>query len=172
MVMEQLLGDCNLIEFDCGDDELNDFIINDAVGYHRSLLSETYLLKKEGRVIAYVTILNDSLDIDSFSDKTSFNRFRKKHFVNSKRLKAYPALKIGRLAVCQSHARKGYGAVLLDFVKLLTSLKRFAGCRFVTVDAYDDAIPFYEKNGFVLIRSGSPGTDTSLMCYDLVAVSH
>ena len=29
MVMEQLLDDCNLIEFDCRDDELNDFIIND-----------------------------------------------------------------------------------------------------------------------------------------------
>ena len=124
MEMEQVLDEYNLVEFECGDDELNDFIINDALDYHRNLLSESYLLKDEGRVIAYVTILNDSLDIDSFDDRTSFNRFRKKHFVNSKRLKSYPALKIGRLAVCHNLARKGYGSVLLDFVKLLTLLRR------------------------------------------------
>lgn len=171
MEMEQVLDEYNLVEFECGDDELNDFIINDALDYHRNLLSESYLLKDEGRVIAYVTILNDSLDIDSFDDRTSFNRFRKKHFVNSKRLKSYPALKIGRLAVCHNLARKGYGSVLLDFVKLLTLLRRFAGCRFMTVDAYNDAVPFYEKNGFVVIRSRVPDSETILMCYDLVSVT-
>ena len=39
--------------------------------------------------------------------------------------------------------------------RMLTTIKRFflednrTGCRFITVDAYRDAVPFYEKNGFV-----------------------
>ena len=47
MEMEQVLDEYNLVEFECGDDELNDFIINDALDYHRNLLSESYLLKDE-----------------------------------------------------------------------------------------------------------------------------
>ena len=168
--MEQVLDNSEVIEFECGDEDLNDFIINDAGNYHRHLLSESYLLKEGELLIAYVTILNDSLDIDSFDDRTAFNRFRRKHFVNSKRLKSYPAIKIGRLAVQQKLSGKGYGSVLLDFVKVLTSLKRFSGCRFVTVDAYDDAIPFYAKNGFVVISGSKSNSETTLMYYDLMAV--
>ena len=171
MQLEQVLEDCNSIDFECGEDELNDFIINDAADYHRSLLAESYILKDDGHVIAYITILNDSLDMTAFEDKTSFNRFRKKHFANAKRLKSYPALKVGRLAVQLSLARHGYGSVLLDFVKLLICIKRYAGCRFVTVDACDKAIPFYEKNGFVRIKSVNEDSNTCLMCYDLMSAT-
>ena len=171
MQLEQLHENYNSIDFECDEDELNDFIIHDAVDYHRCLLAETYLLKDEGRVIAYITILNDTLDMTSFDDRTSFNRFRKKHFANAKRLKSYPALKVGRLAVQRNIARRGYGSVLLDFVKLLICLKRYAGCRFVTVDAYENAIPFYEKNGFVRIKSINQVNNTCLMCYDLMSTA-
>ena len=68
MQLEQVLEDCNSIDFECGEDELNDFIINDAADYHRSLLAESYLLKDDGHVIAYITILNDSLDMTAFED--------------------------------------------------------------------------------------------------------
>lgn len=163
--------DCSdMVEFECGDEELNDFITNDALDYHRSLLSESYLLKEEGHLLAYVTILNDCLGIDSFDDKTSFNRFRRKYFVNTKRLRSYPAIKIGRLAVQQELSGRGYGSLLLDFVKLLTSLKRFTGCRFLTVDAYNPAVPFYEKNGFVVISSRENDSETTLMYYDLLTL--
>jgi hypothetical protein len=40
----------------------------------------------------------------------------------------------------------------------------------VTVDAYDEAIPFYEKNGFVVISSSRSESETTLMYYDLMAV--
>ena len=49
MVMEQLLDDCNLIEFDCRDDELNDFIINDdAIPFYEKLG-----MKKSDEVMEY-----------------------------------------------------------------------------------------------------------------------
>lgn len=42
------------------------------------------------------------------------------------------------------------------------------GCRFITVDAYTNAIPFYEKNGFVLLSSEDTEGPTHLMYFDLM----
>ena len=171
MVMVQVLDSCEVSEFDCGDQELNSFIMDDAVDYHKNRLAESYLLKDEGKTVAYVTLLNDRVSVDSFDDKTSFNRFRRKHFENPKRLKAYPAIKVGRLAVRHTLARRGYGSVLLDFAKLLVTLRRYSGCRFLIVDAYATAVSFYEKNGFVSIQKPSDEGKTRLMCYDLMSVT-
>lgn len=38
-------------------------------------------------IAAYFSLANDRISITDFPDKTSFNRFRKKRFVNEKRLK-------------------------------------------------------------------------------------
>jgi len=41
------------------------------------------------------------------------------------------------------------------------------GCRFITVDAYRNAIPFYEKNGFLPLQVKDEGEHTRLMFFDL-----
>jgi hypothetical protein len=51
------------------------------------------------QVIAYFSLANDKITITDFPDKNAFNRFRRKRFVNQKRLKSYPAVKICRFAV-------------------------------------------------------------------------
>jgi GNAT superfamily N-acetyltransferase len=159
------------IKFTCGDEDLDDFITNDACNYHANLLSETFLLQTSGLNLAYFTLLNDKVGLDSFDDQTSFNRFRKKRFANSKRLKAYPAIKIGRLAVHKDFLRMGYGSKLLDLIKALIMSNRYAGCRFMTVDAYKDAVPFYEKNGFIRVSSSFSKNGTCLMVYDLIRMT-
>ena len=45
-----------------------------------------------------------------------------------------------------------------------------AGCRFITVDAYIDAIPFYLKQGFVPLSKTDEGADTRLLYFDLESV--
>ena len=42
------------------------------------------------------------------------------------------------------------------------------GCRFLTVDAYLDAVPFYEKNGFRRMNAEDDDPHTRLMYYDLM----
>ena len=91
--------------------------------------------------------------------------------MNSKRFKAYPAIKIGRLAVHEDYSRHGYGSKLLDLIKTLVISNRYSGCRFMTVDAYKDVIPFYEKNGFVRINSSLAKNGTCLMIYDLLRMT-
>lgn len=64
MQVEELLADYEIRKlglndrggsFDCGDEDLNDFIINDAPLYRKALLAMTYVMenKTTGKVIAY-----------------------------------------------------------------------------------------------------------------------
>jgi hypothetical protein len=43
--VEQLTEKDIITIFDCGDEELNDFLLNDAQNYMTSLLAMTYLIK-------------------------------------------------------------------------------------------------------------------------------
>lgn len=45
------------------------------------------------------------------------------------------------------------------------------GCRFLTVDAYADAIPFYIKNGFVPLNEEDAGAVTRLLYFDLATIA-
>ncbi len=46
-----------------------------------------------------------------------------------------------------------------------------AGCRFITVDAYADALPFYYKQGFIPLSKTDEGADTRLLYFDLQSVN-
>lgn len=155
--------------FDCGDEDLNDFIINDAPLYSKSLLSTTYILvdKNTEKVAAYFSVANDRISIQDFPSNTDFNRFRKHRFVNEKRLKSYPAIKICRLGIDKSMQGHQIGTFLIDFVATLFTDDSKSGCRFMTVDAYSQAIPFYLKNDFAFLSSEDEGQRTRLMYFDL-----
>ena len=45
-----------------------------------------------------------------------------------------------------------------------------AGCRFITVDAYADALPFYYKQGFSPLSKEDENADTRLLYFDLESV--
>ena len=50
----------------------------------------------------------------------------------------------------------------------MSFMVRKTGCRFLTVDAYRTAEPFYQKNGFLYLSSEDTGKATRLMFYDLI----
>lgn len=165
-----------VLSFDCGDADLNDFIMKEASLYRKSLLSVSYALLKKcnpDEIVGFFSMANDKVALGDFADKTEFNRFRKKQgFPQSKRLKSYPAVKICRLAVSNGYKGLKIGSFLLDFVKTYFVVDNKSGCRFLTVDAYIQAIPFYEKNGFQklgLVNEGDP--HTRLLFYDLNAIA-
>lgn len=157
--------------FNCGDADLNDFIINDANNYRKSLLAVTYVFEHNttGDIIAYFSLANDRVSLSDFKDKTEFNRFRKSRFVNEKRIKSYPAVKICRLGVSEKMKGFGIGSILLAFIKSFFLIDNKTGCRFITVDAYSDAISFYERNNFQHLRNDDEPQNivTHLLYYDL-----
>ncbi|MEG1565046.1 MAG: GNAT family N-acetyltransferase [Bacteroides sp.] len=160
--------------FDCGDADLNDFILKESSLYRQALLAVSYVVEnKQGShlVSAYFSLANDKVSLSDFESKTEFNRFRKHRFVNEKRLKSYPAVKICRLGVHIQAKGLHIGSFLLDFIKSYFMIDNKTGCRFLTVDAYAAAIPFYLKNGFVPLNDEDADADTRLLYFDLETIA-
>jgi GNAT superfamily N-acetyltransferase len=157
--------------FDCGDEDLNDFILHESVLYHHSRLAVSYVIETltTNQVVGFFSLANDRVSLSDFESKTEFNRFRRKRFVNEKRLKSYPAVKICRLGVDKAAKGHALGTFILDFVKSYFAVENTTGCRFITVDAYVDAVPFYLKNQFLPLNSEPSEADehTKLLFFDL-----
>ena len=166
MIVRRLCEDETINSFYCGDSDLDDFILNEASLYRNSLLSVHYVMEEEDNFVAFFSLSNDKISIHDFENKTKFNRFRSRKFVNKKRIKSYPAVKIGRFAIDSKFQGNGIGSILLDFIKGYFLVDNKTGCRFITVDAYKSAISFYEKNGFVALQNHNDAF-TQLMYFDL-----
>jgi hypothetical protein len=170
--VKKLKPDTELKPFDCGDNDLNSFLSEDAKNYYEEFLGVTYLVKYEQRIVAYYCIFNDKIVFD-FSGKDdpkrnwwkSFNKKNKIHF--NKQRKNYPAVKIGRLAVDSNFKNNHIGMYILNLVIKMIIQTRDIGCRFITVDAYKDAFGFYLKNDFEFLSSNDEDDQTRLMYFDL-----
>ena len=166
----QLKEDTNLLPFDCGDDDLNNFLFDDAKRYLEDLMAVTYLLvdTKNQKTVAYFSLLNDKVAYNPES-KSIWNRINR-HIRNNKRRRSYPSVKIGRLAVSKEYTESGLGSDILNLVKKTYSDGNRAGCRFVTVDAYSKVTNFYLKNGFEFFTMTDVLDNTRLMYFDLKSV--
>ena len=164
----QIETDTEIKSFDCGDADLNDFLVSDAKNYLRSMMALTYLLEdnSECKTVAYYSLLNDKIVFDP-EEKLFWNRLNRK-IVNSKRRKKYPAVKIGRLAVSKDYAGNHIGEAILLQVKHMFATMSRSACRFITVDAYAAAVPFYERCGFMFLTDKDRTSKTRAMYFDLI----
>lgn len=162
-----LLPDYAIKPFDCGDRDLNNFLLDDACKYLKDLMAVTYLLEdtSSNRTVAYFSLLNDKISFDP-ERKNIWNRLSRP-IPNPKRRKHYPAVKVGRFAVSEDYAGQGIGQVLMGTIKHMFTHGNRTGCRFLTVDAYSQAVGFYLKAGFDFITDKDSGSETRLMYYDL-----
>lgn len=90
---------------------------------------------------------------------------------NAKRRYSYPALKIGRLAVCKQSQHTGLGKDILDLIKIWFFHDSKARCRYLTVDAYLDAEDFYTKCEFRPLTIPEADDETVLMFFDLKGIT-
>lgn len=100
--------------FDCGDADLNDFILNCATLFDKYMLAVSYTC----------------VDICAKNQKL--------------------------------------GTQVLNIIKSMFVINNKTGCRFITVDAYLAAVPFYEKNGFRMMNLEDNNPHTRLMYFDLM----
>lgn len=166
-VLRKLKEQETIKSFNCGDADLNDFLFNEAPLYNNELLAVTYVYEDSDDILAYFSLANDRISVADFENKTGFNRFRRHRFINKKRLKSYPAAKICRLGVSEECKGSGIGSGLLNFIKKIFLTTNKTGCRFLTVDAYREAIPFYIRNGFIPLEEEDKDEHTRLLFYDL-----
>ena len=163
----QLTDDFELLPFNCKDNDLNAFLMDDAKNYLAELMAVTYLFvdSENKKTVAYFSLLNDKVSYDP-EERNIWNRINRR-VSNRKRRKSYPSVKIGRLAVSQDYEGLGIGREILNFIKHAFTHGNRTGCRFITVDAYADATPFYQKNVFDFFTKKDKEDDTRLMIFDL-----
>ena len=169
----RLAPDDTLKPFDCGDSDLNGFLLEtdshiaNARHHTVELLAVTYLLEdmEANRTIAYFSLLNDRIERNITDDK----EWKKlsKEIPNIKRRRSHPAVKLGRLAVSCEYQRHGWGERILNMLKIWFTHNNKTGCRYITVDALKSARKFYEKNGFHVLVTPDEDEETILMYYDL-----
>lgn len=63
------LNENNVVEsFDCGDQDLNDFILNRSAAYQKYLLFVSYAFANpdNGKILAYCSLANDKVAVPGF----------------------------------------------------------------------------------------------------------
>ncbi len=167
MKLVRLTTNTPIADFDCGDSDLNNFLVEDAKSFLDKRIANSYILEDEGSIAAYFCLLNDKIS----KQEVTNNQWRriKDRFPDGKKFSSYPAIKIGRFAVSSRHRGLKIGSNLLNIIKdLLDTDSNYSAFRFITVDAYLSAIPFYEKNGFVKLTQKEENDHTRLMFFDMM----
>lgn len=163
-----LLTESHILKpFNCGDKDLNSFLFDKALHYKKELLATTFILENQQQTIAYYTLFNDCLRVEetSFTSKSAINRFLKSFLSHPKRhLKSFPAIKIGRLAIDETHKGLGLGRLIINNA---IEINNHQACKFITVDAYKASLPFYERLDFKYLSDNDKNKDTRQMYLDL-----
>lgn len=148
MKLVRLSAETDLSGFDCGDEDLNDFLVEDAKGFLDKRIATSFILEDDGRIVAYFCLLNDKIS--------------RQEVTNSqwKKIKdSFPD-------------RKRFGSDLLNILKgMLNDNPGYSAFRYITVDAYLSAVGFYQKNGFSLLTEKTANDHTRLMFFDMMVLA-
>ncbi|MBO4371916.1 MAG: GNAT family N-acetyltransferase [Bacteroidales bacterium] len=167
MSIVPLTKDYALANFDCGDSDLNEFLLEDAKHFLEKRIANTFILENEGRIAAYFCLLNDKVSRQEITN----SRWKqiKDSYPESKSFRSYPSIKIGRFAVAKEYHGSHLGSALMNKLKLfLKNEVSRSAFRYITVDAYLSVIPFYAKNGFVELTKKEEDDHTRLMYFDML----
>ena len=129
------------IYFDCGDDDLNEFLLVDSIDNLDNSLCIIFLCIYDDVVVAFFSLSADSIKV---TDKLKID------------YPVYPAVKIGRLGVSKDYQNLNIGSMIIEWViGFCRILRKEIGIRFVSVDAYNDenVIRFYQHNFFRVLES-------------------
>ena len=165
----------DLSNFDCDDTDINEFLKTDSLNYQKQKIANTYLFLGESKkIIAFFSISNDCLndlgEAKGFT-KTIWNRFHRKNEIpNEKRIKQYPAIKVGRLGIDKAYQGKGLANQLMDFIKGWVLIDHKPACRLLILDAYnkEKQTKFYQRNDFIFLLDEDIKDRTRIMYLDLI----
>ena len=167
MRLVPLTLDYELTEFNCGDEQLNNFLYEDAKPSLELRIANTFILEDNGRIVAYFCLLNDKISKDEVIG-SRWKKIRAK-FPKGKQFRSYPTINIGRFAVSQDYRGLHIGTYLMEKLKLMLYERQGQSAfRYITVDAYLSAVEFYEKNGFVHLTKKDEDEHIRLMFFDMM----
>ncbi len=143
LVIEPLSNIHNRIDFQCGNEPLNDYIKKQARQNIKRRISRVFVAvepEQPGNIIGYYTLSTLSIELNHLPE--SLARKLPKHPI--------PAALLGRLAVSQKAQGYGVGKMLLvDAIKRTLAISDEIAIYAMVVDAINkDAQQFYQQFGF------------------------
>ena len=136
---ELLTGEHDLEGFDCGEPELNTWLVKRAMFNQTAGASRTYVLPTEKEIAGYYSLAAGSVHRDEALGRVRRNM-----------PEPIPVIVLGRLAVSRKYQGKGLGRLLLrDAVLRAAQASDVIGVRAMLVHAlHERAKTFYESYGF------------------------
>lgn len=135
--------DDDVSDFHCTNDDLNNFLKDDALNAQRNMTSVTYLCFLKEAIIGFFTLAAATIEVKSIDGPP----------LDGYMPKTYPCIKLARLAIDEKYAGKDFGTYLMLWTMgKFEKISKEIGCRYLTVDSKSESIGFYEKNDFILVK--------------------
>jgi GNAT superfamily N-acetyltransferase len=136
-----LTAEHDLAGFDCGNEQLNAWLVEHALASQRADLARTYLALDGGAVAGYVSLTTGSVRREDAP----------RRYARGMPRYPIPTILIARLAVDRRHQRRKLGSRLLaEALRRAVAASDAVAARLVVVDAIDDeAAVFYRRWGFI-----------------------
>jgi N-acetylglutamate synthase-like GNAT family acetyltransferase len=135
----------DLTAFDCSTDDpmkLDEFIHSEAIQFQKEKLGVTHLFLHNGQVVGFATLAMSEIEIKEAPHLLSFKT----------KIKDYPALQIGRLAVRNDYRDRHIGRIIcLRCLEIAKGFSKELGCKLVLVFTEGKPVEFYRKCGFSVI---------------------
>lgn len=144
-------------EYIKADEELAEFYNDEAAMLQKESITKVIDVFYKERLIAYYAFTVSEINFKHLKIEDKIAPF------------AHPAIKLGRLLVCNSLRGRGIGtAILQHLAKQALDIREKMPLRFLFVDALPHAVQFYVKSGFIdsNIKRGTE-RDLSLLYIDL-----
>ena len=141
LTLVRLTADHDPRGFDCGNEQMNRWLVDHALASQKADLARTYLLLRNGTVVGYVSLTTGSIRREAAPKR--YARGTPRHPI--------PTILIARLAIDQRHQGQRLGSRLLaEALRLAVAASDAAAARLVVVDAIDEqAARFYRRWGFI-----------------------
>lgn len=157
--IEKISSTVDLQDFDCGNATINTLIQKSD---YPTLLHQGFCFRvsSQNKTAAYYMLSLVSFNINECPSEV---KEYLEHSIKNSFNKHFAALHIQYLAVNKPYQKYGIGTYLLKrIIKLTKALCKRWPIRFITLDALDDKVPWYRKNGFKEFGFGDTDYTTTM----------
>lgn len=161
-------SDTDIDDFDCENDEINEFIRTDQVQkFHEYRLGHTRLVYDGDTLAGFFTLAPYSLQSDAFDGSES--EYAAKLQDEDGLPPAVPSRLLGQLGVDVSYKDLDLGKFLMRYIIAETlELDEKIPFRFIVLHAHEEVVSFYKQFGFVESNSGKDNSwENTIMFLDL-----